>query len=90
MNSCDERAADGAGVGLDRRVVEPAALEDARSRRRASPRSSRRALRGVGVEGVGVLHEELAAAHEAEARPDLVAELGLDLVEVERQLAVAT
>jgi hypothetical protein len=29
------------------------------------------------------------AAHDAEARPHLVAELGLDLVEVDRQLAVA-
>ena len=43
----------------------------------------------VEVEGVGVLHRELAGAHHAEARADLVAELGLDLVEVHRQLAVA-
>ena len=43
----------------------------------------------VGVEGVGILHHELARAHHAEARADLVAELGLDLVEVDRQLAVA-
>ena len=43
----------------------------------------------AGVERVGVLHDELAPAHQAGARPQLVAELGLDLVEVERQLAVA-
>ena len=41
------------------------------------------------MEAVGVLHHELARAHHAEARADLVAELGLDLVEVDRQLAVA-
>src|SRR5690606_27966715 len=41
------------------------------------------------MEGVGVLHQELARAHHAEARADLVAELGLDLVEARRQLLVA-
>ena len=44
---------------------------------------------GVEVEGVGVLHRELARPHHAEARPDLVAELGLDLVEIDRQLPIA-
>ena len=43
----------------------------------------------VEIERVVVLHQELAAAHHAEARPDLVAELPLDLVEVDRQIAVA-
>ena len=42
----------------------------------------------VDVERVRVLHEELARAHHAEARPALVAEFHLDLVEVRRQLAV--
>ncbi|MNN11989.1 hypothetical protein D3C81_1249660 [compost metagenome] len=41
------------------------------------------------MEGVGVLHDELATTHQAEARTDLVTELGLDLVHVERQLLVA-
>jgi hypothetical protein len=41
------------------------------------------------MEGVGVLHEELARPHDPEARPDLVAELGLDLIEVGRELLVA-
>ena len=44
---------------------------------------------GRQVEGVGVLHQEFARTHDAEARADLVAELGLDLVEVDRQLLVA-
>src|SRR6266566_382048 len=38
---------------------------------------------------VAVLHRELAPAHDAEARPDLVAELGLDLVKVHGQLPIA-
>lgn len=41
------------------------------------------------MERVGVLHDELAAAHQAEARADLVTELGLDLVHVEWQLFIA-
>ncbi len=53
----------------------------------AYPERSERSL--VEVEGIGVLHDELAGAHHAEARPHLVAELGLDLVKVDRQLAVA-
>ena len=46
---------------------------------------------GVGlvpVKGVGVLHDELPAPHEAEAGTPLVTELGLDLVEVDGKLAV--
>ena len=43
----------------------------------------------VGVEAVGVLHDELAAAHEREARTTLVAEFHLDLVEVLRQVFIA-
>ena len=42
----------------------------------------------VDVEGVGVLHHELAAAQEAGPGPRLVAVLGLDLVEAERQVLV--
>ena len=44
---------------------------------------------GVCVEGVGVLHDEFAAAHQAEARADFVTEFGLDLVQVDWQLFVA-
>ena len=45
-------------------------------------------LSGVGVEAVGVLHDELARAQDAEPRPELVAELRRDLVEVDGQLLV--
>ena len=43
----------------------------------------------VQMERVGILHDELAGAHHAKPRPALIAELGLDLVEVGRQLFVA-
>ncbi len=42
----------------------------------------------VDVEGVGVLHHELAAAQQARAGPRLVAVLRLDLVDRERQVLV--
>ena len=42
----------------------------------------------VEVEGIGVLHQELARTHHAEPRPHLVAELPLDVVEIERQVLV--
>ena len=40
------------------------------------------------MKGVGVFHDELPPAHQAEARPHFVTKLGLDLVEGERQVAV--
>ena len=39
----------------------------------------------VQVEGIGILHQEFAAAQNPEARPDLVSELALDLVQADRQ-----
>ena len=41
-----------------------------------------------GGEAVGVLHDELAAAHQAKARTELVAELILDVIQVDGQLLV--
>ena len=43
----------------------------------------------IQIEGVVVLHQEFAPAHDPEARPHLVPELPLDVVEHARQLAVA-
>ncbi len=40
------------------------------------------------IEGIGILHQEFARAHGAEARTDLVAELQLDMIEIERQVLV--
>ena len=36
----------------------------------------------VRIKAVGILHDELPAPHHAETGPDLVAKLGLDLIEV--------
>ena len=44
--------------------------------------------RRVAVEGVGVLHDELARAQHAGARARLVALLDLEVVEDQRQVAV--
>ena len=43
----------------------------------------------IQMKGVGVLHQKFARTHDAEARPDFVTKLGLDLIEVGRQLLVA-
>ena len=81
-------AADRAGVGVHRAKAQAKARED-RAVGLVHLPVALRERRFVGVEAVGVLHDEFARAHYAEAGADLVAELGLDLVEVDRQLAVA-
>src|SRR5690349_12676220 len=43
----------------------------------------------TGMERIGIFHHELACAHHAETRADLIAEFGLDLVEIQRQLFIA-
>ena len=88
MNSWAPGAAHDPDVGADRDRVEPEALE--------------RPLVGlvlglvalveaglVAIAAVGVLHDELADADQAAARPGLVAELRLEVVDHHRQLAVA-
>ena len=81
-------AADRAGVGGHRAVLQAEAIEDAFvGREHHLVALQRRSL--VAIERVGVLHRELAAAHQAESRPPLIAELGLDVIEVSRQLAIA-
>ena len=82
-----QRAADRARTRLDGAEREPAALEDAGVGVEHHPVLAPRVVR-VDVKRIRVLHDEFAAAHEAEARADLVAELDLDLIEVLRQLAV--
>ena len=80
-------AADRAGRRLDRHHVEAESLEDpeigVEHRQIGGPHPVR-----VGVEGVGVGHDQLASTEQAEAGPRLVAELDLDLVHGDRQLAV--
>ena len=86
-NSCDRSPPIVAGVGLDGTERQPAALEDARVGVVHHLVLAARVGR-VDVEGVGILHDELAPAHQPEARTQLVAELHLDLVEGLRQVAV--
>ena len=81
-------AADGAGVRFHGTVIQAQPVED-RAVGVVHHLVGLRQRVHVGVEGVGVLHGEFAGAHDAEARPDLVAELGLNLIEVGRQLLVA-
>ncbi len=80
-------AADVAGVGLDLGVTEAAAGKDPPVGPLHGAVGEIEIL-GVGVEGVGVLHQKLTAPHEAESGSDLVAELGLDLEHIDRQLFV--
>ena len=88
MNSWLKVAADRARRGLHRHGLDAHALEGAQIGQHlrivAEPRAGL-----VEVEAVGVLHQELAPAHHSEARPNLVAELPLDVVERARQVAVA-
>ena len=42
----------------------------------------------IDIEGIGILHEEFAPAHDAKARPHLVAEFPLNVIEIERQILV--
>ena len=42
----------------------------------------------IGIKGIGVFHDKFPPAHQAESGPYLVPELGLNLVEVGRQLPI--
>ena len=83
-----ELAADRAGGRLHRHRLDAHALEGPEiSEHLRVIREARARL--VEVEAVGVLHQELAPAHHAEARPHLVAEFPLDMVEQFGQVAIA-
>ena len=74
-------------VRLDPVPLEPAAVEDAVVGA-AEVLVVLVEAGAVAVEGVGVLHDELARAQEPGARPRLVPALGLEVIRRERQLAV--
>ena len=82
------RAAHGAGVGLDGDELQAAAGEDLAVDRIVQIEALVQAGL-VDVEGIAVLHGELAHAQQAGLGPRLVAELGLNLVPDLRQLLVA-
>ena len=83
-----EIAADRPGVGAHRDRLQPHAVEGPQIGDEhlvvGVPRAGR-----VEIEAVGVLHQKLAPAHDAKARPDLVTEFPLDVVEQFRQIAIA-
>ena len=81
------RATHGPGGGVHDDVLEAEPVEDLDVR---VPMGLVRLLQPdvVDVEGVGVLHHELAAAQQPGAGPRLVPVLGLDLVERQRQVLV--
>ncbi len=81
-------AADFAAIGPDNPEFEAEALEDGRiGIVHLLVRNFETVL--VDVERVRVFHDEFTRPHHAEARANLVAELGLNLVEIDRQLLVA-
>ena len=82
-----EIAADRPRIGRHRDRLQPHARERAQVGHEHLVVGVPRRLRAQ-IEGIGVLHQELAAAHHAEARAHLVAELPLDMVEVARQVAI--
>ena len=87
MELAGYRAADLAGVGLHGTILKPAALANALVGRIHLVVFFLQRLLGI-VEAVAILHDELAAAQQAEARANLVAELRLNLIHVQRQLLV--
>ena len=80
-------AADGARLGAHRHGLQPHAGEGLQVGHEHLVVGMLAGLAGQ-VEGIGVLHQELAAAHDAEARADLVAELPLDVIEIARHVLV--
>ncbi len=81
-------AADAAAVGLHRAKFQADARENARVRLVHEAVALGKA-RLVDMKGIGILHQEFARAHDAEARANFIAELRLNLIEIHRQLLVA-
>ncbi len=44
----------------------------------------------IGIKRIRVFHNEFTCAHDTEPRPNFISKLGLNLVQVKRQLAIAT
>ncbi len=87
MNSWLRSPPIGPGFGAHRDRLQPHPREGAQiGDEHPVVGTARRGL--VDIERIGVLHQEFAAAHHAEARTLLVAELPLDVIEIERQALV--
>ena len=87
MNSWEPEPAHHAGIRVHHDVADAAAVEDPAVRLVWALIGAIQRRR-VGIEGVGVLHEELPRAQHPRARARLVPLLGLDLVPDLRQVAV--
>ena len=84
-----DAAADLAGVGFYGTVIKAGAFADvAIGNAHAVVRFLQRFL--AGMEAVSVLHDEFAATQQTEARANFITELGLDLIERDRQLTIRT
>ena len=81
-------AADGPGIGFHRDRGQPHAGEGLQVGDK-HPVVGLPCGIGVDVKGIGILHQEFPPPHDAEARPHLVTELPLDVIEVQRQRLVA-
>ena len=81
-------AADGAGIGFHRAIIQTKAIKDGAV---GAVHDLVGVCQGIhiGVERVSIFHDEFPRAHDAEARANLVTEFGLDLVKIGRQLFVA-
>ena len=82
-----EIAADRTGIGTHRNGAQAHAREGAQVGREHAVIGMHGAF-AIQIEGIGILHQEFARAHCTEARTDLVTELQLDMIEVERQVLV--
>ena len=82
-----EIAADRTGLGAHRDRLQPHPCEGPQVSHEHLVVGAARA-RLVEIERIGILHQEFAAAHHAEARTLLIAELPLDVIEIERQALV--
>ena len=82
-------SADHAGVGLNGKRLQTAALKNPRVGI-VHPLVTHLRRRVAHVETVGVFHDEFLGAHEAEARPDFIPEFQLNLVKILRHLPVGT
>ena len=80
-------AADRSAIGIDRDGIQATTFKDA-AVGLIHVAVGLAKIRFAGMEGIGVLHDEFAASHQAKAGTDLVAKFGLDLVQVHRQLPV--
>ena len=82
------RPTNGAGIGLHRAEVEAQTGKDRGVSLVHTP-VGLLLRRLVNMKGVRVFHNELSRAHHAKARANFVAEFGLDLEQIDRQLFVA-